>query len=126
MPFSRNAFGITADWRCAHHRTGPHVNRPAPFPSEISTRHRYAGDGPIHGRRRAIVAMRASQLESLFGRDASHRTKGGETHPTHWPAADSKDFPRVQFECARGARSVLRAIPGLAEDARRIREEGGL
>ena len=58
------------------------------------------------------------------GLDAAHQDRE-VTHPTHWPAAEHRGFSRVRSGCACVARSVPRLIPGLAENARRMRGEDG-
>jgi hypothetical protein len=71
-----------------------------------------------------IGAIQKTILLKRYGLTASPRDHTDFiVHPTHWPAAERQGLARVRSECARGARSVLRAIPGLAKDARRMRGE---
>ena len=58
--------------------------------------------------------------------DASHRATDRETHPTHWPAADHRNFPRVRSGCAGVGLSAPRNIPWLSADTRRMRMEDRL
>lgn len=121
MPFFQDAAGIMNAWWCACQLTGPYPSHLPTIPAAIDTRYRQAGDRPTRRQCRAVAAMQTSQLEGLFGLDASHRAKENRTHPTHWPAADGQDFPRVRSGGAGVARSIPRAIPGLTTDARRMR-----
>ncbi len=125
MPFFRDAPGIIDGWWCARHQTGTCLSIPNPLPRAIGTRHRHAGDHSSSGRSQATVTTPTTQLAGFVGLDASHRARGKGTHPTHWPAADSHDFPRMRFGCGATIPFLSGAVPRLVKDARRMRVEGG-
>jgi hypothetical protein len=126
MPIFRDARGIIGGQWCSCQQTRPHHSRPNPFQLEINITHRYAGIHPSDRRHQATFFAPSPKMVKLCDHEASPRDHVDITaHPTHWPAADKQDFPRMRSGCASARLPVIRVIPWLVADTRRMRGEDG-
>lgn len=80
----------------------------------------------LKARSSILIPQLPKQYLSFFCLAASQPGKGIQTHRTHWPAAELLDFSRMRSGCVCNPRSISRATPWQAEDARRMRGEYGL
>jgi hypothetical protein len=125
MPFSQDAPGIAGGWWHACHQVSLRRGLLNLLSPPIGTRYQHTEGHLQRQHRQAARTIPAAASSVLFGHEASPRAEENRTHLTQWLAAERQDFARVRSGCGSGARSIPRAIPGLAEDARRMRGEGG-
>lgn len=117
----QNAPGIVGAWSLICHLTRQICSHSNSFQWAIFSRHHCDRAHLGSTFNRLLMVATNPKTTSHFGVDASHRAKENRTHRTHWPAASSLDFLRVRCGCASVKPSVRSVIPGLGQDAPRVR-----